>query len=108
LKLSVPTRTIIPSGIRSSGRRRTSRTAARTCPRARGVRRELVPGSLRVYPISGYGAVQTGEHRFVQPGGAPPTTARFVHVWRYDGGAWKASRILSLDHQEAARSAAAP
>ncbi|HZF68447.1 MAG TPA: serine hydrolase [Gemmatirosa sp.] len=69
------------------------------CPRAQGIRRELVPGTLRVYPVSGYGAVQTGEHRFIARGAATSTTARFVHVWRKDGGAWKASRILSLDHQ---------
>jgi|GEM_PF-524382 CubicO group peptidase (beta-lactamase class C family) len=71
------------------------------CPRAQGVRRELVPGTLRVYPVAGYGAVQMGEHRFVERGAAAPTTARFVHVWRRDRGAWKASRILSLDHQAA-------
>lgn len=76
---------------------------ARHCPRAQGVRRELVPGTLRVYPVRGYGAVQTGEHRFVGPGAsARVTTARFVHVWRRDGDAWKACRILSLDHRATA------
>lgn len=72
------------------------------CPRAQGVRRELVPGTLRVYPVAGYGAVQMGEHRFVQRGAPAPVTARFVHVWRQDGSAWKATRILSLDHQASA------
>jgi hypothetical protein len=30
------------------------------------VRRELVAGSLRVYPIKDYGAIATGEHRFCE------------------------------------------
>jgi hypothetical protein len=75
------------------------------CPGARGVRRELVPGTLRVYPIAGYGAVQSGVHRFVERGAPASTTARFVTVWRRDGGAWKVARVLSFDHR---RTAGAP
>ena len=72
---------------------------AANCPRAQGVRREVVPGSLHVYPIAGFGAVQTGVHRFVEKV-VGATTARFVHVWRRgDDGSWQATRILSLDHQ---------
>jgi len=70
----------------------------RQCPRTQGVTRELVPGSLHVYPIADYGAVQVGVHRFVQRGGGV-TGARFVHLWRRqpDGG-WKLTRVLSYDH----------
>src|SRR5262245_6717533 len=32
------------------------------------VTRELVPGSLQVYPMKGYGAVEMGVHRFHHPG----------------------------------------
>ena len=32
------------------------------------VRRDLVPGTLEVYPIKGYGAVELGTHRFHHPG----------------------------------------
>lgn len=77
------------------------------CPRGQGIARVLVPGSLRVYPISAYGAVQTGEHRFVPRGGGAPTLAKFVHLWRKQpDGAWRLARVLSFDHHEAA--AAAP
>ena len=30
--------------------------------------RELVPGTLQVYPIKGYGAIEMGIHRFHHPG----------------------------------------
>jgi len=29
-------------------------------------RRELVPGSMQVYPLNNYGAIQVGKHRFYQ------------------------------------------
>jgi hypothetical protein len=32
------------------------------------VTRELVPGTLQVYPMKGYGAVEMGVHRFHHPG----------------------------------------
>jgi hypothetical protein len=78
---------------------------ARECPRDRGMRRELVPGTLRVYPLKDYGAVQQGMHRFVERGAAVPVVARFVHVWRRDGAGWKVGRVLSYDHR---RSPGAP
>jgi ketosteroid isomerase-like protein len=70
------------------------------CPRGQGVARVLVPGSLRVYPINAYGAVQTGEHRFARRDGAPGAVARFVHLWRRQpDGQWRLTRVLSFDHQ---------
>ncbi|GAB2953697.1 hypothetical protein GCM10027048_18650 [Hymenobacter coalescens] len=32
--------------------------------RANGLQRQLVPGTLEVYPLKGYGAVETYQHRF--------------------------------------------
>ena len=32
------------------------------------VKRQLVPGTLEVYPMQGYGAVEIGIHRFYHPG----------------------------------------
>ena len=79
------------------------RRLAANCPRGRGVARVLVPGSLRVYPIHDYGAVQTGAHRFVSRGGGAPTLARFVHLWqKRPDGAWRLTRVLSFDHHEEA------
>lgn len=68
-----------------------------SCPRRQGVRRELVPGSLRVYPMDGYGAVQTGTHRFVQAN--ETGIAMFVHLWKREDGGWKVARVLSFDHR---------
>jgi ketosteroid isomerase-like protein len=59
----------------------------------------VVPGSLRVYPIDGYGATQVGMHRFDEEGSETSTLARFVHVWqRQEDGTWRLPRVLSLDH----------
>jgi hypothetical protein len=71
---------------------------AAQCPSSRGIMRKLVPNTLRVYPISEYGAVQMGEHLFIERGGRTGTTARFVHLWRKTDTGWKLSRVLSLDH----------
>ena len=68
------------------------------CPRDQGVRRVLVQGSLEVYPMNGYGAIQMGEHRFVQADGEPATIAKFVHLWRQDSAGWRISRVLSFEH----------
>ena len=40
------------------------------------VRRELVPGTLGVYPMRGSGAVEMGVHRFHQPKVDPPQLGR--------------------------------
>jgi hypothetical protein len=79
--------------------RESTRNLTKGCPRTKGVRRELVPGSLRVYPIKDYGAVQVGEHRFVEKGAPSSTAARFVHLWRKRNGSWQVTRVLSFDHQ---------
>ena len=66
------------------------------------VRRELVPGTLEVYPIPGYGAVQMGVHRFYELTGGKPNEpagiAKFVHLWQHKDGAWKITRVISYDH----------
>ncbi|TAG82827.1 MAG: nuclear transport factor 2 family protein [Burkholderiales bacterium] len=64
------------------------------------VRRELVPGSLRVYPIKNYGALAMGEHRFCELATQQCVgIAKFTHVWRERNGKWQMTRILSYDHQ---------
>jgi hypothetical protein len=63
-------------------------------------RRELVPGSLEVHELKGYGAVQMGVHRFFSPIDAkePVGEAKFIHIWRFKDGAWKITRVISYDH----------
>jgi len=62
------------------------------------VTRELVPGSLEVYPIANFGAVEIGFHKFhnSQEPNAPSHSGRFVLVWHHVDGAWKITRVISL------------
>jgi hypothetical protein len=48
------------------------------------IRRMLVPGSLEVYPIKNYGAIEVGSHRFCHEENGKPEcgTFKFLHVWR--------------------------
>ncbi|HXJ43501.1 MAG TPA: nuclear transport factor 2 family protein [Bryobacteraceae bacterium] len=49
------------------------------------VRRELVTGSLQVYHMKGYGAVEMGVHRFHHPGHddtEPVGEGKFIHLWQ--------------------------
>jgi hypothetical protein len=63
-------------------------------------RRELVPGSLRVYPIKDFGAIEQGVHRFCQfKSGECEGMADFVLVWRNKGGKWQVTRVLSYGHR---------
>lgn len=79
--------------------RENTRRLTASCPGKHGVTRTIVPGSLRVYPIQGYGAAQVGVHRFDERGAATSTLARFVSVWRLQDKTWRLARILSLDHE---------
>ena len=64
------------------------------------IRRELVKGSLEVYPIKDYGAIEIGIHRFChkEHGKEECGSFKFVHVWRKIGSSWKISRIISYGH----------
>ena len=71
----------------------------KSCPRDNGVTRTLVPGSLEVYPLNDYGAIQIGRHRFARAGEPGLEEAKFVHVWKREGSTWKLARVLSFDHR---------
>lgn len=62
------------------------------------VRRELLPGSIEVYPIPGYGAVQMGAHRFynLAEGSGPSRFSKFVHTLHRENDGWKLARVISL------------
>src|SRR5438874_2709994 len=70
------------------------------------VRRDLVPGTLAVYPLKGYGAVETGIHLFCDRKSIETTgkcgdgsgVARFTHLWQNKEGAWRITRVISYDH----------
>ncbi len=72
------------------------------CNSANKVRRELVKGSLEVFPIKNYGAIEIGQHRFyyteVGKKEKLDGTYRFTHIWVHKNNEWQISRVISFDH----------
>ena len=65
-----------------------------------GLRRELVPGSIEIYPIKDYGAVQMASHTFchLENGKQDCGTFKFIHVWKNTTDGWKITRVISIGH----------
>lgn len=64
--------------------------------------REIVPGTLRVYPIKDFGAIAQGTHRFCPfASGRCEGIAEFTMVWRFKEGDWQVTRVLSYGHRAA-------
>ena len=63
------------------------------------VQRELLSGTLEVYPLKGYGAVEIGIHRFHHPENSENVgDAKFVMLWQNKDGVWKVTRVISYNH----------
>ena len=64
------------------------------------LRRELVKGSLEVYPIKDFGAIQIGSHSFChgENGKQDCGTFKFMHIWKRMGNEWKVTRVISYNH----------
>lgn len=63
------------------------------------VTRELVKGSIEVYPIKDYGAVEIGLHKFhnnTEPENTKSRTGRFMIFWKKENKDWKITRVVSL------------
>jgi hypothetical protein len=65
--------------------------------------RELVPGTLRAWPIKDFGALVRGEHEFChfKPGGTTHPCegrAEFTILWRQQGDKWVITRAFSYGH----------
>ena len=62
------------------------------------VTRELVQGSVEVYPIKDYGAIEIGWHKFHnnQEPNASSNPGRFVITWQHKNNVWKMTRVISL------------
>lgn len=62
------------------------------------VSRTLVPGSVEVHEIKGFGAVEIGLHKFFnnREPDAISKPSRFVTVWKQETEGWKMHRIISL------------
>jgi ketosteroid isomerase-like protein len=68
------------------------------------VQRTLTAGTLEVYPLEHYGAVEMGAHTFTHPGHAEDGTgeARFVMLWHQTDSGWKLTRVISYNHEPVA------
>ena len=64
------------------------------------ITRTLVKGSLSVFPIKDYGAVQTGEHLFChkENGKDDCGVFKFIMLWQKKDSEWKITRVISYDH----------
>lgn len=63
-------------------------------------RRELVPGSLEIFPIKDFGVIEQGWHRFCDLKTKECFgEARFLIVWHHDDEHWEATRIFSYGHR---------
>lgn len=61
------------------------------------VTRELLKGSIEVYPINNYGAVEMGYHRFHnKTENVTGGYSRFILIWRHEKGQWQITRVVSL------------
>ncbi|WP_230407985.1 nuclear transport factor 2 family protein [Flavobacterium hydrocarbonoxydans] len=65
----------------------------------RKVTRELVKGSIEVYPIRNFGAIEIGLHKFhnnTEPENANSSAGRFMIIWKNENNVWKITRVVSL------------
>ncbi len=62
------------------------------------VTRELVKGSIEVYPIKNYGAVEIGLHKFhnKEEPNSIPKIGRFTVIWKKENNEWKITKVISL------------
>jgi len=62
--------------------------------------RELIPGSLKVFPIKGFGAIAQGSHQFCQfASGKCEGLADFTMIWKQTNDNWQITRVLSYGHR---------
>ncbi|MFT6842968.1 MAG: ketosteroid isomerase-like protein [Psychroserpens sp.] len=62
------------------------------------VTRTLIKGSIEVYPIKNYGAIQIGYHKFYnkQEQNAKSIPSKFIVVWKKEKENWKMTKVISL------------
>lgn len=64
------------------------------------LQRTLVPGTAEVYPVPGYGAIETGTHEFCHTEQKQKECGqfKFLHIWKQTGDQWQITRVVSYDH----------
>lgn len=62
------------------------------------VTRTLIKGSIEVYPIKDYGAIQIGYHKFYnkQEPNAKSIPSKFIVIWKKEKENWKMTKVISL------------
>ncbi len=62
------------------------------------VTRVLVKGSIEVYQIPNFGAIEIGLHRFINHAENNHVSRpdKFIIIWRYRNGQWQITRVISL------------
>jgi ketosteroid isomerase-like protein len=62
--------------------------------------RKLIPGTMEVYPIKDFGAIETGQHTFshVENGQLQSGTYKFMQIWQKKDGVWKVTREITYGH----------
>lgn len=73
------------------------------CAEGIKLRRELEADTLILNAAPGFGAIESGAHRFYskQSDGSEhlDATAKFTNVWSKQSGSWKLVRVISFDHR---------
>jgi Domain of unknown function (DUF4440) len=84
-------------GVTFSRKAMIANTKANVCGK---YRRELIDGSLRVYPVKDFGAIEQGRHRFCSLDGKKcEGQAEFTIIWQKDDAEWRITRVLSYGHR---------
>ena len=62
------------------------------------VTRTLIKGSIEVYPINNYGAIQIGYHKFYnkEEPNATSTPSKFIITWKKENEKWTITKVISL------------
>src|SRR5512138_3127392 len=63
--------------------------------------RTMIRESVEIYPIKDYGAIETGQHTFCHMENGKPDcgTFKFMHIWIFQNGQWKITRIVTYNHK---------
>jgi len=58
----------------------------------------LVKGSIEVYQIPNFGAVEIGLHRFINhaENNKMSRPDKFIVIWRHNNDQWQITRVISL------------
>jgi hypothetical protein len=70
------------------------------CENKLGLKRNITKGTLKVFPVKNFGAIQEASHEFchIENGKNECSTFKFIHIWKENSGKWQLTRVVSYDH----------